>query len=289
MTERREKQRALRVRALASAWVTALTMSGCGRVEEPGKPASSGESTPAPAVANAPAPPPGQSDRYNQTFEEATTTRAPDGFALPPANTLNGHLSTRILLAVRDEWPQIRFPDADGKPAPVPVAFDTEAGSVEITLFPEYAPNHVRNFLALARVSYYNGLVFDRVIRQEFVSDGGGKTRLDVVTGGCPVGTGEAGAGHLGYFLRPETSGLAHDEGTVGFVRTDDPSSACCRLYICLSSAPILDGQFTSIGKVTQGLEVIKTIAARPVKDPANYPESEQPKTPVRIHKIERK
>ncbi|MDB5312880.1 MAG: peptidylprolyl isomerase [Gemmataceae bacterium] len=289
MTERRGKRRTWRVRVLASAGMMALALTGCGKPAEPGNPADPGETAPSsPTPVESPATPAPHS-RYDLPFDDAVTTQAPEGSQAPVAQTLTGESTARLHLAIRDAWPGIRLTDDAGKPSPIAVALDTDAGPVEITLFPEYAPNHVRNFLALARVGYYNGLVFERVIRQELISDGGTKHRVEVVTAGCPVGDGEAGSGHLGYFLRPELSGLSHDEGTVGFVRAGDPNSACCRFYVCLTPAPILDGQYTSIGKVTQGLEVVRAIAARPVKDPATYPESEQPRTPAKIRRVGRK
>src|SRR5207244_7503839 len=136
-----------------------------------------------------------------------------------------------------------------------------EDGSLTLALLPNVAPNHVRNFVALARAGYYDGLLFEHVIQQE---GDGPDARLELVEAGCPLGTGEAGIGHLGYWLPPEFSDkVKHEEGTVGACRADDPDTAGCRFYITLSKAPVMDGNFTVFGRVTSGLDVVRRIAQR--------------------------
>jgi cyclophilin family peptidyl-prolyl cis-trans isomerase len=195
--------------------------------------------------------------------------------------------------AVRKAWPDVKIADSAGNPNPILLGVDTRLGPVEITLYPNQAPNHVRNFLTLAKVGYYNGLVFERVIRNELIAtDPTGSEQLTVeyVTAGCPAGDGEPDHGHLAYFLKPEPNDLRHEEGTVGFLRvSDEAESACCRFYVCLGPAPVLDGRFTPMGKVTRGMDVIKAIAARPVKDRSTHPGDEQPREPVKIKVVERR
>src|SRR5947199_160727 len=104
---------------------------------------------------------------------------------------------------------------------------------------------------------------------------GGGPTRPAVrrrhdIAGpaGLQPAAGDPARGHLGYFLYPESSTLTHEEGTVGFVLTDDPEtpSASCRFYICLTPTPIFDKRITAFGRVSRGMDVIKAIADRPKK-----------------------
>ncbi|MCE9534182.1 MAG: peptidylprolyl isomerase, partial [Planctomycetes bacterium] len=105
---------------------------------------------------------------------------------------------------------------------------------------------------------------------------------------GCPTGTGDDGYGHLGYFVRAEfQTDLKHQEGTVGFWHEEDPDSAGTRFYITLGPAPALDGKFTIIGQVTQGLDIVKRIAAQPVQsaDPTTA-ENEKPVKPATIKKV---
>lgn len=254
--------------------------AGCGKSGEPVA------ETPLLSVPNPSAQPLGQ------PFDDAVTLRAPDGSNAPPAATVAGRSTATFPGLVREAWPAVSLTDATGKPNPVVVALDTDAGVVEITVFPDKAPNHARNFLALAKVGYYDGLVFERVVKQSFAvqgDDGKEATHLvELVTAGCPAGDGDPAHGHLGYFLRPESGDLKHDEGTVGFVLTDDPASASCRFYVCLSPTPIFDGRVTAFGKVTRGMDVVRAIAARPVKNPTRPPENEQPRDPVRIRSAAR-
>ncbi len=221
--------------------------------------------------------------RLEMPFASATITDdIPDGQEQPPDVTITGKPTGPLRLAVEKIWSSIKLTGADGKALTPTVKLTTSAGDIEIALNAELAPNHVRNFLVLCRAHYFDGLQFDRIIHQ--VSDEEPKVRLDLVKFGCPLGTGERGTGHIGYFLRPETSEtVKHDEGTVGFWHDEDPNTAGCRLYITLGPAPALDGGFTIIGKVVRGLDVVKNIAAQPVLNPAIYPEKEIPKSPTKI------
>jgi peptidyl-prolyl cis-trans isomerase B (cyclophilin B) len=261
----------------------ALAIAGCGKSGEPAADTPL-LSVPGPAAA-----------QVGQPFDVATTLRAPAGSNPPPPTTFAGKTTATFPDLVRNAWPTIPLTDADGKPTPTAVTLDTDAGSIEVTLFPDRAPNHVRNFLALAKVGFYDGLIFERVVRQSFVlqsADGKEQeTRVELVTAGCPAGDGEPAHGHLGYFLHPESNTLPHEEGTIGFVLTDDPVSACCRFYVCLSPTPIFDGRIVAFGKVTRGMDVIHAIGARPVRNPSPsaYPENEMPREPVRIKNVMRK
>lgn len=260
--------------------VVALAVAGCGKSGEPAA------DTPLLSVPGPSAAPLGQ------PFDVAATLRAPAGSNAPPTTTHAGKNTATFPDLVKDAWSSIPITDAQGRPVAVVVTLDTDAGPVEITLHPDKAPNHVRNFLALAKVGYYNGLVFERVVRQSVVlqSDDGKEQeqRIELVTAGCPAGDGDPAHGHLGYFLHPESSTLKHEEGTVGFVLTDDPVSASCRFYVCLSPTPVFDGRITAFGQVTRGLDVIKAIADRPKKSATQYPDNETPREPVRIKAVTR-
>lgn len=282
-----------------------IGLAGCGKSAEPAKtenaaePAAPVAAIPGPATTSPPEtpytpvpltpPPAAATPRLDTPFAEATTTESYPGAQPPPMTTAAGQPTAKLHAAVREVWPTIKLTDADEHPSGIVVTLDTEAGPVEITLFPDIAPNHVRNFLALAQVGYYNGLTFERIIRVDDVADNGTKRKVEVLTAGCPAGDGEPAHGHLGYFLKREPQSLLHEEGAVGFVREDNPNSACCRIYICLTPAPIMDGHFTAFGKVTGGLDVLKGIAARPVKHLTNYPDNELPQVPVKLKSVTRK
>lgn len=235
----------------------------------------------------APTPPPAPeaaADRFHQSFDDATAPTTPDAAEFPPEKTLAGKSTAAVVADVRAAWDGIRFDGPDGKLATPRVTVRTAAGDFEVTLDPAAAPNHVRNFLALAKVGYYDGLVFERVVRQESVATDGSRTRFEFVTAGCPAGDGGRGHGHVGYFLKPEFGDRPHAEGTVGFWREDDDTSAGTRFYIMLGPCPAMDGKYTVIGKVSLGLEVVRAIAAAPVLEP----DLERPAAPMLIRGIDR-
>ena len=112
------------------------------------------------------------------------------------------------------------------------------------------------------------------------------EVEVEVLEGGCPLGTGDSGVGSLGYWLKPEFSKDEHDVGTVGACHGEEPDTAACRFYITLSKAPFLDGNFTIFGKVTQGLDVARRIFWLPVRNDPEYPEGDRPVKPVVIRKV---
>ena len=254
--------------------------AGCDRVEgERGpdlgaNPATGARAHPEPA----PAP---HADLLHQPFDLAASPIAPIDSVPPPDRTLAGKPTAPLLVAVKEAWDRVRFHSTNGKSDPVRLRLTTDAGEVEITLFPDAAPNHVRNLLALARVGYYDGLVFERVVRREAVTTTGTAIRFELVTAGCPCGLGTPGQGHLGYFLKPEFNTLTHEEGTVGFWREDDDVSAGTRIYVTLSPCPAMDGKYTVVGKVSRGLDVVRQIAGVRLREP----DLERPETPVVIRR----
>ena len=219
---------------------------------------------------------------YNVPFDAATVAIAPEGFELPPDKTFAGKPAAKLADDARKVWPSIALTDDAGLPMTLRTSIETEAGTFEITLHPDVAPNHVRNFLALSKVGYFDGLVFERVVQQVSVSTDGTRSPYEFITAGCPVGDGTPGRGHLGYFLKPEISDITHEEGTVGFWREDADESAGVRFYITLGPAPLMDKEYTVIGKVTLGLDTLRKIADMPAKTPG----SEQPLKPVAIRKV---
>lgn len=123
-----------------------------------------------------------------------------------------------------------------------------KGGVIELVLFAETAPNHVANFVSLARRGYYDGVTFHRVI-PGFMAQGGD-----------PTGSGGGGPG---YTVRAEFSELRHVRGTLSMARTPDPNSAGSQFFICFAPAPFLDRQYTVFGQVETGLEVVDAITPR--------------------------
>jgi peptidylprolyl isomerase len=123
---------------------------------------------------------------------------------------------------------------------------DLKDGRVVIELLPDNAPNHVARIKELARESFYDGLVFHRVI------DG------FMAQGGDPTGTGGGGTGKK---LDAEFSKvLKHVRGTCSMARAQNPNSADCQFFIVFDNAPHLDRQYTIWGQVATGMEFVDMI-----------------------------
>lgn len=131
----------------------------------------------------------------------------------------------------------------------------SSGGRVVIQLRPDKAPQHVERLRTLARQGFYNGLVFHRVI-EGFMAQTG-----DVQFGKQGGDTSRAGMGGSDLpDLPAEFSDLSFREGTVGMARSQDPNSANSQFFIDLAPAPFLDGQYTIVGQLVDGWDVLNAI-----------------------------
>ncbi len=136
------------------------------------------------------------------------------------------------------------------------VTFEMENGKlIKAELYPDIAPNTVRNFISLIRKGFYNGLTFHRVISGFMIQ------------GGCPDGNGMGGPG---YVIRGEFSQngfdnpLKHTPGVLSMARTMAPDSAGSQFFLMHKDAPHLDGAYAAFGKVTEGMDTVNEIAEVP-------------------------
>ncbi len=134
-------------------------------------------------------------------------------------------------------------------PAPDPanqVVLTTKDGPITIQLRPDLAPKAVAQVEKLTKQGFYNGLKFHRVI------DG------FMAQTGDPTGTG--GGGSKEADLPAEFSSAPFDRGTVGMARTSDPNSANSQFFICFKPSRFLDKQYTVVGQVVSGMDVVDKI-----------------------------
>lgn len=268
------------------AWMTlSLALAGCGHKDQSAKAEAAAGIAPAPA-AEAPKLDP----RLHQSFADATTKEPPDGIGRPPDTTLTGKSTGKIYTEVVARWDDVKFTTADGKKITYRAQLDTELGPIQIELLPEIAPNHVRSFVALARAGYFDGLIFERVVRQLVFDTAGAKpeTKIEYIEGGCPLGTGQVDQGSIGYWLKPEFNAqILHEPGVVGAVHMGEEDVSGCKFYINLCKAPILDGTYTIFGKVTAGLDVATQVMNAPVRqNDLEFPDADRPVKPVVIRKV---
>ncbi|MCX6639144.1 MAG: peptidylprolyl isomerase [bacterium] len=140
---------------------------------------------------------------------------------------------------------------------------ETRLGNMVVEFFPDVAPNHVANFIKLAKEGFYNGSTFHRVI-PGFVIQGGDPNSKD-------NDRTNDGMGGPGYSVNAEFNSKLHLRGTLAMARSQDPNSAGSQFYICLAPLPQLDNKYTVFGQVISGMEVADKIAALK-RDPNDNP-----------------
>jgi cyclophilin family peptidyl-prolyl cis-trans isomerase len=154
--------------------------------------------------------------------------------------------------------------DIDLKNKKYQLELETSMGKITLDMAADVAPGHVANILGLAKIGYYDGLGFHRIIKGFMIQ------------GGCPEGTGTGGPG---YTIKAEFNKTKHEPGVLSMARTNDPNSAGSQFFICHGDATFLDGQYTAFGKTADAasLEVVKNIGNVPTG--AN----DRPQKPVTI------
>jgi cyclophilin family peptidyl-prolyl cis-trans isomerase len=155
--------------------------------------------------------------------EVSTLTRAPAGLdftKMPPADLAN----YRVLL-------------------------HTNRGNVVLKMWPDVAPEHVRNFLDLAYTGFYDGTKFHRAIEGFMIQ------------GGDPTGTG-SGQGKRTINLEP--SQKKHERGVLSMARSSDVNSASCQFFIMHGANSGLDGKYSAFGEVVSGMDAVDKIATAP-------------------------
>ena len=142
-----------------------------------------------------------------------------------------------------------------------PIATITMAngGVIKLELYPEIAPESVKNFISLANSGFYDGVIFHCVISGFMIQ------------GGDPLGIGMGGPGYCikGEFaLNGVENNLSHERGVISMARAMNYDSAGSQFFICHADSAFLDGQYAAFGKVIEGMDVVDEIAA--VKTNAN-------------------
>ncbi len=133
----------------------------------------------------------------------------------------------------------------------------TKFGDMDIVFFPEKAPKHVENFIALAKSGFYNGTIFHRVI-PGFMIQGGDPNTKDL---NKPETYGQGGPSQR---LKAEFNDIPHRRGILSMARTSDPNSAGSQFFIVVKDSNFLDGQYTVFGEVVKGMEVVDKIVGLP-------------------------
>lgn len=148
----------------------------------------------------------------------------------------------------------------------------TTAGEIVIRFFPDKAPNHVKNFIALAESGFYDGTNFHRVI-PGFMIQGG-----DPFTKSSPASTW--GTGGAANTIDAEFNDVHHRRGIVSMARAQGRNTASSQFFICVDEAGFLDGEYTVFGEVIRGMDVVDTIVS------AERGERDQPRSPTTVRRV---
>lgn len=152
------------------------------------------------------------------------------------------------------------------------VELHTEAGQINLRFFPDIAPNHVKNFIDLAKSGFFDGTKFHRTIPGFVIQGGDPLTKTDNVRAW--------GTGGSDKNVKAEFNPTPHKRGILSMARANDPDSASSQFFICVADVPSLDNKYTVFGEVTSGMDVADKIV-----NAATVPGTDRPANPVTITK----
>jgi peptidylprolyl isomerase len=136
------------------------------------------------------------------------------------------------------------------------IRMETSKGNITIALRPDLAPRHVERIKTLVRDKFYDNAPFHRVIEGFMAQTGDGEKGN---------GTGKSKYPNLASEFTP----TQFKRGVIGMARASDPNSANSQFFIVLADAPHLNNQYTVVGQVVSGMEVVdKLKRGEPVRDP---------------------
>ena len=161
-------------------------------------------------------------------------------------------LKNKCLFVDKVDLKKINFKDKENI-----AVMNIECGNVVIELYPDISPNAVQRFKTLINQKSYDGSAFYKVVENTLIQAGdlefGNKEYLDY----SKIGSGKSGLGLLESELSDE---FEFTEGSVGFARTTEFNTEDSEFFITLKEIPIYQGEYTPLGKVIYGLEILRKI-----------------------------
>ncbi len=142
------------------------------------------------------------------------------------------------------------------KMADTKAVIETKLGNIKLRFFPDVAPNHVNNFIELAKKGFYDETTFHRVI-PGFMLQGGDPNSKN-------QDRSKHGVGNPGYSLKAEFNDKPHKRGILSMARSANPDSAGSQFFICVADSLFLDRKYTVFGEVVSGMEVADKIVSQP-------------------------
>tara|TARA_E500000178_G_scaffold156900_1_gene156706 strand:- start:496 stop:1143 length:648 start_codon:yes stop_codon:yes gene_type:complete len=141
------------------------------------------------------------------------------------------------------------------------VVLNANCGNVIIELYPSISPNAVKRFKTLIKSGAYDDAAFHRVIENKLIQAGdlefGKRKNLDY----GKVGTGKSGLGTINSELDGE---FTYKKGSVGLARTFELNTEDSQFFIILQDEPLFEGEYTPVGKVLYGMDVLEKVKFMP-------------------------
>ena len=159
------------------------------------------------------------------------------------------------------------------KSHPIATITMKDGGVIQLELYPEVAPESVKNFISLANSGFYDGLIFHRVILGFMIQ------------GGDPLGKGTGGPGYAikGEFAANGVQNdISHVRGVLSMARSSAYNSGGSQFFIVQTDSTYLDGNYAAFGRVTSGMDVVDAIA-KTTTDSKNKPYKDQVMQTVRV------
>jgi len=128
------------------------------------------------------------------------------------------------------------------------VTLTTSKGPIRIRMMPDVAPMHVTSFLYLAKLGFFDGLAFHRVIKR-FMAQGG-----------CPLGTGTGGPGYK--FDGEYRADVKHDRPGLLSMANAGPGTDGSQFFLTFVPTPWLDGKHTIFGEIVEGTTALQALEA---------------------------
>jgi peptidyl-prolyl cis-trans isomerase B (cyclophilin B) len=132
----------------------------------------------------------------------------------------------------------------------------TKFGDIVIKFFPDVAPNHVNNFIELAKKGFFDGTTFHRVIPGFMIQGGDPNSKS--------MDRSRHGMGSPGYTVKAEFNDKPHKRGILSMARSARPDSAGSQFFICVADSFFLDKKYTVFGEVVSGMDVADKIVSQP-------------------------
>lgn len=186
---------------------------------------------------------------YQDKFGQPSTEiigKLSKGASLMVTERKDGYLKVNI-----DAWVSLKEVRPDTRDIVLPKAIiKTNYGDIKLELFAERAPKTVANFIRLAESSFYNGVIFHRII-PDFM-----------IQGGDPTGSGRGGPGYT--FDDEFHAELRHDKPGILSMANSGPNTNGSQFFITIKPTTWLDGRHSVFGQIIEGMDVVNKIANLP-------------------------